>query len=112
MRSNSIVGLLLVITGFANAEQRPGLLMSFTRVINGIQVTGEMVAEPPAHGLVYEMSGASTEKGKRCHRYIVGGNRLAYFGYDLTVEPVAGTSQIRVLIEPLTLTAKKLNGLL
>ena len=109
MRRTSLILLLLSAATMSAADRRPGSLLMFTGDSGetGIFVHCDMVSEPP--GYTIGPSGWSTEKGGTYHHYMVDWKGMAYFGYDLTSEPVPGTSKIRVRIEPLSLTAEKVN---
>ncbi|HTP89751.1 MAG TPA: hypothetical protein VMJ34_22545 [Bryobacteraceae bacterium] len=109
MRTTSLV--LLFVCGMAAfaADRRTGSLLVFNGTFGdaGVALHVDMVSEPP--GYKEGPSGYTTEAGGIFHHYVVNDSRVAYFGYDVKMEQVPGTSKIRVLIEPLSLTAEKLN---
>jgi len=71
----------------------------------GIKVQYVTVAEPalkrPAR---LGFSGGFSFDAKVLHRWMADKANQSYFGYDLLVEPIAGTTQCRVSILPLTLS--------
>jgi hypothetical protein len=109
MRRISLILLLLCAATLSAADRRPGSLLVFDGVFNdvGIVLHTDMVSEPP--GYRESPSGYTIDHEGVFHHYVVNDSLLVYFGYDLTMKPVPGTSKIRVLIEPLSLTVQKLN---
>jgi hypothetical protein len=71
-----------------------------------IKVQYVMVAEPALKDSQYGFGGASS--ANLLHRWVSDKSTHSYFGYDLIVEPIAGTTQCRVSILPLSLTTADL----
>src|SRR5215212_5348655 len=105
--------LLLAGLGCTWAQQAP-VMSGVNSITNGVHVAYRTVVEPAGEpGVRYKLSGGVISHqrgsgGRGVHRYVRTGD--SYFGYDILTERVSG-GDIRIRIEPLTLTAEDVSRL-
>lgn len=75
----------------------------------GIKVQYVTVAEPRS-AVHKDFSGGFGFDGNLLHRWMLDQSAKSYFGYDLLVEPIAGTTRCRVSILPLSVGLEKINS--
>jgi hypothetical protein len=113
MRTTSLLlGFMMAAAPAALAGQ-PGTIMSgnvsYHGDKGGFVVRYRTVAEPPKHVASFnKLGGGVTQDERKVHRFMFDDTNQVFFGYDLSVEPVPGTSRSRVTFEPLSLTADQL----
>lgn len=111
MRINS----LFLLACCAWAQQAP-VMRGVNSITNGVHVAYGTVVEPAGEsGTKYKLSGGvivhqKDPSHRGVHRYVRTGD--SYFGYDVFPERVNGGTDIRIRIEPLTLTAEDVSRLL
>lgn len=72
-----------------------------TRLPNGIRVAFAAQTEPPG-AMQFESSYVETDGSEGIHRVFIDKKGGLFFGYDVKVEPVASTQQIKVSIMPMS----------
>jgi hypothetical protein len=118
MRVIKVTGIFAIAVLCAAAE-KPGLQgakfvshsMGFP---NGVSIKATVAVEPPAplKSVFENMSFAIYVNApyETYHRVIEDSSRRAYFGYDISTEPIPNTDRIRVTIAPLSMTVDELEA--
>jgi len=115
MRTTNFLFAFVVATAPAAMADQAGTIMSGTASQHGDKggfvLRYRTAVEPPKQAASFNKygGGVSSDHGK-VHRFIFDDTNHVYFGYDLIVEPIPGTSSSRVTFEPLSLTADQLHG--
>jgi hypothetical protein len=108
---NILVACLAVVAGcWKAAGQNQNLESGGATYGPGISVHYVTVAEPALKRPASTgFSGGFAYDAKVLHRWMVDKANQSYFGYDLIVEPITGSTQCRVSILPLSLSAEDVN---
>ena len=109
-KTNFLFSLIVAAGGLAVTAQNQTIQTGSASFGAGIHVKHVTVAEPGLKGSDRtSFGGGFAYDAKVLHRWMTDRTAHAYFGYDMLVEPIAGSTQCRVSILPLSLSAIEIN---
>lgn len=117
MRLIKTFGILAIAVLCASAEkpapQGTRFVYNSMGFSNGVTAKATIAVEPPAPLSVFAgmQFAIWSRTGDKYHRVVADTSQRAYFGYDISTEPIPHSPKIRVTIAPLSLTVDELETL-
>ncbi len=104
-RATALHVVLISVTAYGQNQNLQSGSMSYG---NGLKVQFVTVAEPALKHSDFDFSGGFRYEGDLVHRIVLNQANKTYFGYSLALEPIEGTTECRLSIQPLSLSVAEI----